>query len=344
MDTLIIASMRENIGKTSLIVGLAKVLGKKFGYMKPLGDRLLYRKKRLWDYDSALVTDIFGLADNPGDMSIGFDHSKLKYMYDEAGMRAKILEDVSDIGAGKEALLIECSKDLTCGASVYLDPLSIARATGGKLIIVVGGDDEAILDDLTFLKNNVALAQINFGGVIINKLQDVENFKNVYLADIERMGIKVLGMLPAAPELDQFTVGYLADRLFAKVVAGEAGLNSVAQNIFVGAIAVNQALRNPTIKKENILTITSGDRTDVILAALESDSAGVVLTNNILPPSNIIAQASERNIPLLLAAGDTYEIARQIANLQPLLTKDDSRKIELLEQLVKEHVRIEEVL
>ncbi len=83
MRRLVIASTRENAGKTSLIVGLGRASGKPFGYLKPFGDRLLYRKKRLWDYDSALVGQIFELAMDPREMSIGFDHSKLRFMYDE---------------------------------------------------------------------------------------------------------------------------------------------------------------------------------------------------------------------------------------------------------------------
>jgi BioD-like phosphotransacetylase family protein len=61
MKNIIIGSISENAGKTSFIVGLGKTLGQKFAYLKPFGDRLIYRKKRLWDYDSALVTKIFGL-------------------------------------------------------------------------------------------------------------------------------------------------------------------------------------------------------------------------------------------------------------------------------------------
>ena len=50
MKNIIIGSVDENAGKTSLIVGLGRAIsGKKFGYLKPFGDRLLYRKKRLWD-------------------------------------------------------------------------------------------------------------------------------------------------------------------------------------------------------------------------------------------------------------------------------------------------------
>jgi len=58
MDRLVIASTRRSAGKTSVVVGLARALGKKYGYIKPLGDRLVYRKKRSWDYDAGLLTRI----------------------------------------------------------------------------------------------------------------------------------------------------------------------------------------------------------------------------------------------------------------------------------------------
>ena len=102
MVKLIIASLRAHAGKTSIIAGLANVLDKPFGYMKPFGDRSLYRKKRLWDQDAALMTHLFGLTDAPEEMSIGFDHSKLQYIYDEDSRREKLHEVVRRIGTGKE--------------------------------------------------------------------------------------------------------------------------------------------------------------------------------------------------------------------------------------------------
>jgi BioD-like phosphotransacetylase family protein len=323
---------------------MGRALNKKIGYMKPLGDRLRYRKKQLWDYDSALITNIFGLTDDPKNMSLGFDHSKLRYMYDEATTKAKLLEAASSVGKDKEILFVEDSRDICYGISVHLDAISLAQSVGGKLLMVVSGDEDAIFDDITFIKKHIDMSGVDFGGVIVNKLHDLENFENTYLVDITEMGIKVLGMVPHRAELTYFTIDYLSEYLFAKVIAGEGGLNNVVQNIYVGAASVNAALRVPTVQKENSLAITSGDRSDMILAALESKAVGIILTNNILPPPNIIAKASESNTPLLLVSPDTYAIARQIDNLQPLLTKDNTKKIDLLGQLVKEHVKLDEII
>mgnify|MGYP001055087143 CR=1 FL=1 len=343
MEKIVVASMRKNAGKTSVIVGLAKALKKRIGYIKPFGDRLFYRKKRLWDYDAALITDIFGLEENPEEMSIGFDSSKLRYMYDAEGIEKKLLEIISDIEKDKDVFFVEGGKDIGYGISVNLDAISLAQYIDGKLFIVISGDDDTIVDDITFLKRYLPVAKINFGGVIINKVHDVEDFKDIHLPRITDMGVKVIGVIPYYEKLTHFSVSFLAERLLAKILTGEGGLNNVVENILVGAMSTSKALRYPPFLEENKMIITGGDRSDMILASLETNVAALILTCNILPPQNIISKASDRNIPLLLVPSDTYQTAKQIDNLEPLLTKDDAEKIGLWEKLVQEHLDIREI-
>jgi hypothetical protein len=66
---------------------LAKVLKRPFGYLKPFGDRLIYREKKVWDYDADLITAIFGMRKDPEDLTIGFEHAKLRYIYDGEGRK-----------------------------------------------------------------------------------------------------------------------------------------------------------------------------------------------------------------------------------------------------------------
>ncbi len=344
MDKLIVASMRKSAGKTSTIVGMAGAVPGKVGYIKPFGERMLYRKKRLWDYDSALIASIFGLKDDPVDLSIGFDHSKLRYMYDEAGTRKKLLQIVDLIGKEKDVLFVEAGRDLAYGISVHLDSFSLAKSLECRLLIVVSGDENTVLDDILFLKRHVDIAQVNLAGIIVNKVQNLDEFQSIHLPVITGLGVRVLGLIPFQSELTYFSVHYLAERLFAKVITGEGGLKRVVKNILIGAWSANVFMQHPLFKKENKLVITGGDRTDMILAALESDTSGIILTNNILPPSNIIAKAAERNIPLLLVFSDTYQTAKQIESIEPLLTRDDMEKIELLKQLVGKHVKMDEIL
>jgi uncharacterized protein len=342
MNKWVIASMRKSAGKTSVIVGIAAALNKKMAYIKPFGERMLYRKKRLWDYDSALITNLFGLKEDPVDMSIGFDHSKLRYMYDQEGTEKKLLETVANIGKDKGILFIEGGRDLSYGMSIYLDTLSLAKYTGSRLVMVISGEEDTILDDILFLKKHVDLAGVNLSGVIVNKVQNLEDFQTTHLPVIQKLGVRVLGVIPYQSDLTFFSVYYLADRLFAKVITGEGGLKKVIKNIVIGAWSANIFLQNPLFKKENKLVITGGDRTDMILAALEGDTSGIILTNNILPPSNIISRASEKNIPLLMVFSDTYQTAKQIESLEPLLTREDTEKVDLLKEMVQKHVQLSE--
>jgi BioD-like phosphotransacetylase family protein len=343
MNKVVVASVRENAGKTSFIVGLTRALQQEIGYMKPFGDRLLYRKKRLWDYDSALMVNIFGLREDPENITIAFEHSKIRYMYDEESTREKLLEMAANTGEGKDVLIVEGGKDLTYGISVYLDSVSVARYLKGDLLLVLSGDSETVVDDITFVKKCVDTKGVNLKGVVVTKVRDPREFTDLYLNSITELDVPVLGIIPYEKELTYLSVGYLAEFLFAKVLAGENGLQNIARHIFVGALSADAAMRNPLWKEEDKLIITGGDRTDMILAALESDTAGIVLTNNILPPSAIISKAATRGIPLLLVSSDTYQTAKQIDDLEPLLTKEDTHKIDLLETLVKSHVKLDEL-
>lgn len=338
MKKIIISSINKSAGKTSFMVGLGKVLGKSIGYIKPFGDRLLYKKKRLWDYDSALVTSIFNLNEKPEEMSIGFEHAKLRYMYDEDGTKKKLNEIAALNGKGKDVLFIETGADVACGVSVHLDPISLARNIGGKLIFVVSGNEDRVIDEVAFVKKYIDIGKVDFAGVVINKVHDVEDFKNTYLGHIEEIGVKVLGVIPKANELTYLTMDFLSNCLFAKVLTAEQNLNNVVKKIYVGAMSAASVLATPLFKTENKLVITSGDRSDMLIAALETNSAGIILTNNILPSPTILSKAVQLGVPMLLVPADTFQVAKQIEEIEPLLTKEATDKIKIVADLVKKYV------
>ena len=344
MNKVVIASVRKSAGKTSTIVGISAASNKKIAYLKPFGERIVYHNKRLWDYDAVLISDIFALREDPADMSIGYDYSKLRYTYDEEGTRQKLSREIGNIGRDTSVLFIEAGSDLAYGSSVHLDALSLAKYTGSKLLIIVTGGEDSILDDIVHLKNHLDTAGVTFGGIIINKVQNFDQFQSTHLPAIIHLGIRVMGVIPYQSELGCFSVQHLADRLYARVITGEGGLKKIVKNILIGAWSAQVFMQNPLFKNSNKLVITGGDRVDMILASLESDTSGIILTNNILPPSNVIYKAQERNIPLLMVSTDTYQTARQIENLEPLMTKEDIGKVELLKQLFTKYVKAEEVL
>jgi len=341
MKTFVVSSLRENSGKTSVIVGLSENIKGRIGYVKPFGDRLIYSKKRLWDYDAALMTNLYNMADSPESMSIGFDHSKLRYMYNESSIKDKVIELAKEIGSSKDILFVEGGRAIPYGESVHLDSLSLARYLNGRLIFVTSGDDDTILDDILFVKKNVNLAGIHLAGVIVNKVQNAADFNEACLPELKKLGITVLGVLQHQSELTYFSLEFLAEKLFAKVLAGESNLRRTAENIFIGAMSADTAMQKHLFKSEGMLIITGGDRTDMILAALESKAAGIILTNSIVPPANIVARVEEAGTPMILVNTDTYQVERQIEHLVPLLSSEDTGKVALLKSLILKHVTME---
>ena len=340
MDKLVVTSMRQGAGKTSVIIGLAKALNKKAGYMKPFGERLIYRKKKLWDYDAALIANIFGIEESGETMSIGFHPSKLMSMLDEEMTKQKLFELMSNAGNNKDIVFIEAGKDITYGSSVYLDALSLAQYLDAGLLVVASGNEDTIFDDITFLKKRVQMEKVTLLGIIINKVANINEFNEIYLPRIKQLGVDVLGVIPYYKELPFFSVNYLAERLFAKIIAGENNLNGIVENVFIGSVSASAVCNDPLFQAKNKIVITSGDRSDMIVAALDSQSTAVILTNNILPQSNIIAKAEKMSIPLLLVSLDSYQTAKQIDALEALPTKDDKEKITLIEKMIRDHVDI----
>jgi BioD-like phosphotransacetylase family protein len=72
--------------------------------------------------------------------------------------------------------------------------------------------------------------------------------------------------------------------------------------------------------------------------SLENNVAAIILSNNIVPSPVILSKAETLGIPLLLVSTDTHETARQIDGIEPLPTKDDIEKINIIEKMVTDHV------
>ncbi len=342
MKKFVFTSLRRDAGKSGIMAGLGIGWGGPIGYCKPFGDRLVYHEKKLWDFDADLFTKLFSTDVPKEKMSLGFDHSKMRYLQkDPESSVLQLNELISICGRDKKIMLVESGNNINFGMSVHLDAISIAKAIGGTLIIVTHGNHDKIMDDLTFLKKNVDLEDVDLGGVIINKVQDMEKFDAMYSPKLKALDLNILGIIPYRKELSHPTVGFIAELLSAKVLSGADALHSSIQEIFVGAMSADAVLRMRKFQIKDKLVITSGDRSDMILAAIDTACVGVVLTNNILPPPNIIARATSKNIPLLLADGDTYSIAKKIDQSVALLGAGDSEKIALWEELVGEHIRLD---
>ncbi len=158
---------------------------------------------------------------------------------------------------------------------------------------------------------------------------------------------RLLSVIPAHPMLSSPTMSEVADHLHAEVLYGADQLDRIAYHNLVVAMRVENFLAHLS---ENALLITPGDRSDVILTALQAHKsvsypqiAGIVLTGGMRPVATVerLLTGSTGVPPIMVVAGDTYTTVQQIEKVRPYITTATPGKIELCLELFEEHVDID---
>ena len=328
-------STKQGAGKTTAIAGLAQVLGReKVGYFKPLGEHLVYKKKTLWDLDGALMKELLESDFESQDLTFGFDHSKMRYMYGEDELGERLKERYEKLSASREYFFVEGAGTPEYGHSLGMDAVSQARLYGIPLVALLRGGNTSILDDASFLKDRANDEGVELMGVVVNDIHDHSRFKEEALEELLGMGIDVLGVLPHKQALTNISVSFVVERLFAKVIAGEGGLQNKISQIFVGAMAASHARRHPGWKDQNKLIITAGDRDDLIAAAVEDGAACLVITNDLVPSPTILARADLQGVPILQVPTDTYATAKKLENIDNVMSFEEKDKLEAAREIV----------
>jgi BioD-like phosphotransacetylase family protein len=111
----------------------------------------------------------------------------------------------------------------------------------------------------------------------------------------------------------------------------------IVERYLIGAMTPDAALRYFRASPRKAV-ITGGDRPDICLAALETDTSLLLLTGNIHPNHVILNKAQERGVPVLLVPYDTYTTVNKLQDMAGKIKYGDKRRIKLAKQLVTEHV------
>jgi BioD-like phosphotransacetylase family protein len=125
-------------------------------------------------------------------------------------------------------------------------------------------------------------------------------------------------------------------------------LNNVVDRVVVGAMGVHNTM---SFFKKGVLIITPGDREDIILAAATNEwggrgenLAGIVLTDNLKPNSNVLKVIEDLRFPVLLASEDSYQVASRVHDLIVKTRPKDTEKIILIRDIIAKHVDVQKIL
>ena len=349
MKTLYVTSVERYSGKTAVCLALGKHFqkaGLKVGYLKPLSTLPWRIGSHIADEDAAFAKQVLGLAAEPWELSpVVMTKEFLRAHIGEEGedLMAKVENACMQAGAGQDVLLLEGGSTLREGYSVRLPtPYVAERMKSAVLVVLTYRDGMRILDDALGAKNRLREAMC---GVIINRVpqEALEFVHQVAKPNLEDRGVHVYGVLPEERLLAALTVGELINVLGADVLTKTVNLNALVESLTVGAMTAEAASRRFR-RYSNKAVITGGDRTDIQLAALETSTACLILTGNLIPSSLVVKHANQMGVAVLLVCDNTMETVGAIERVFGKTRLAQPNKLNRFLELVDAHVEVNGLL
>jgi BioD-like phosphotransacetylase family protein len=148
--------------------------------------------------------------------------------------------------------------------------------------------------------------------------------------------LELLGVIPENPILNSLTVKEIYKEIDGKILAGEGGVNNLVQTFLVGAVSVESAMKYFRKAVNKLVVITGGDRTDLILSALEARASILILIGNLYPSIKVFPKADELKIPLILVLYDAFTTLQL---LQKIIRKlMDEERIKITKRIFEENL------
>jgi len=350
--SLCVVSPNRFSGKTVICLGLAlrfREEGHRVGYFKPLGWEMTHGPHgEPQDEDVLLIKEALGLKEAlneivPNILGDRFleEASKTK----PENYSQKIFEAYNRVSKGKDIMIIGGPPTLASGSSLGIDPCSLTREMGAKVLLVSRVDSDVAVDELVREGRNLRQNQTPLIGAILNHVPRLvlERFKGLAVPVLKKQAIDVLGIVPEETLLKAPSVQDIHETLGGTVLAGRENLSNLVEEILVGAMTPESALTYFR-RSVNKAVITGGDRSDIQLAALQTSTSALILTGNLYPDVRVVAAAEESDTPVLLVPYDTYTTVTMISTITGRIKPGDRKKVDLAKKLVDEHVDWKRVL
>lgn len=356
---IFISSIYQNAGKTTVALGLYKVLREKkirTAFMKPIGQQFVHVGEWDIDKDSYLIGEIFHCAKRFKDMSpitIGRGYTE-EYIFNpqKEKLRESIEKAFQSLCKRKEAIIIEGTGHAGVGSVIDFSNADVAKLLGSKVIIVSEGGIGKSIDEIMLNKALFDLKGVEVLGIIVNKVlpEKYEKVKRVLNKGLERKGLKLLGVIPLDPLLSALTMSEIKDRLNINVLCGQDNMKKRIKHTIVAAMEPHNMIN---FLKDGTLVLTSGDRVDNILVAvssqliktgLTSPISGMILTGGLVPNPKIVELLQKSRIPVLITEEDTYTVAGKIEHMVSKIQKTEKDKIAEAALLVKQYIDVEAIL
>ncbi len=328
MVALYITSV-EAAGKTALCAGIGSKLieeGIKVGFFMPV--QLCETSDADGYKDADFIKEALKLTESTEQLChIRLSRQELwQGLTDEvADFTQRLKQAYRKISRGKDVVFMEGLSNLDADKVSTLACYTIADALDARVIIVLRYS--SALDASKIVQIGKKLGQ-RLLGVIINFVPEsrMGAVRQDLAGSFQKVGIKVLAILPEVRSLLGVTVEELAGILGGEILCSPEGTGGIVENIMLGAMTPDSGI-DYFNRKANKAAVIRGERADMQLAALQTSTKCLVLTNNVKPLLTVISQAEERHVPIVVVKQDT---SATIAGIEEALAKVSFRSAQKL--------------
>jgi len=317
--------------------------GYEVGYFKPIGLEMGRTPDGSpYDGDVALMKDTLGL-DLPSDTICPII---LKSHYLEETMKvssdtysSRIMESFEEVSQGVDVLLIEGFCSSAFGTHFDLSTPKLSKLLDSRILLISIYESDCAVDEMLREKVYIEYHEGELIGFVLNdvKRRVFQRAKELILPILEKRDLKNWGIIPWNVGLTSPTVREICDNLGGELLACRDRLDALVEEFLVGAMTPESAL-SYFRRSRNKAVVTGGDRSDIALAALETDTSILILTGNLYPSVRVLAKADEKSIPVLLVPYDTYTTIDKVAQISGKIKPGDSKRIELTKESVTNNV------
>lgn len=349
MKALFIGSSESRSGKSALCVGLGSILkdkGLNVGYMKPVGSLARTVNQTIYEDDAFKTKQALGLSEPaekicPILISEELVDARLKGK--KRGHKARITRTFKELSSGKSVMLLEGMGDIGGGSMFDLSDPETARLFSAKIILVAKYDSDYVLDrvlsDVKLIGDVKMLVGVVFTDV---SKANIRRIKKTITPFLKRKKIKVLGLIPQDPLLKSASVADIAEELGGRIICCEEYKNELVKTFIIGAMSPEHALKYFRRSTDKAV-ITGGDRSDIVLAALETSTKCVILTGNLRPTAQVLARAEEAKTPLVIVPHDTVTAVTLAEDLIDKISAWEGVKLARMKKLMRANMDLKAI-
>ncbi len=318
LRSLYLSSVHTGSGKTEMALGLGLLLkdkGYKVAYFKPFSRR---KGNAAIDTELEITASTFGM--DLAKMSPIF----LEPVYFETlqkhkeEYRKKILAAYKTLKEEYDVVLIEGGNKFNSYMSFELDDAILSSQMDNSAIVSVNlFESDTDICDLLLQREVLKIRKGNYAGCILNRVPKimVSRAKQEFIPYLKGMGVTCFGVIEKDTRLTAPTFREIMEEVGGKLLDEDESrydLDVLVKNAIVGAMSAHSALSYLRTSGQHAVVITGGDRADIVLTALETNVAGIILTGNLYPDQHVISATQEKHVPLILVPHDTYTTAMMV--------------------------------